>query len=80
MTTFAAQLAVEQPEVIAIRDERVAFRWVEGDETLNRFVSALLLFDLGPEKQIAVFAENPVKSHALMKMDLCISPTVSATG
>lgn len=53
MTTFAARLAEEQPEVIAIRDERVALRWAEVDETLNRFVSALLRFDLGPDKRMA---------------------------
>ena len=62
MTTFAAQLAMEQPEAIAIRDERVAFRWEDVDETLNRFVNALLQFDLGPEKRIAVFAENSVET------------------
>ncbi|MFB3103350.1 MAG: AMP-binding protein, partial [Pseudomonadales bacterium] len=62
MTTFAARLAEEQPEIIAIRDERVALRWAEVDETLNRFVSALLRFDLGPDKRIAVFAENSVET------------------
>ena len=62
MTTFAARLAEEQPEIIAIRDERVALGWAEVDETLNRFVSALRRFDLGPDKRIAVFAENSVET------------------
>jgi len=60
--TFARQYAVERPDGIAIRDEAHALTWAEVDERLNRAVNGLLALDLGPEKRVAVFAENAIET------------------
>ena len=62
MTTFAAKLAQERPEEVAIRDEARAMGWAEVDETLNRVANGLLSLDLGPDHRIAVFAENAIET------------------
>jgi len=62
VTTFAAKLAQERPEEVAIRDEARAMGWAEVDETLNRVANGLLSLDLGPDHRIAVFAENAIET------------------
>ncbi len=62
MTTFAAALAEERPDEIAVRDERSALSWAEVDDVLNRAVNGLLSLDLGPDRRMAVFAENAVET------------------
>jgi long-chain acyl-CoA synthetase len=62
MTTFAARLAAERPDEVAVRDERQALGWAELDDLLNRITHGLLACDLGPERRIAVFAENAVET------------------
>jgi long-chain acyl-CoA synthetase len=58
MTTFAARLAAERPDEIALRDENSAYRWIEIEDILNRVANGLHSYDLGPNRRIAVFAEN----------------------
>ncbi|MGE0621511.1 MAG: AMP-binding protein [Pseudomonadales bacterium] len=60
--TFARKFATERPDEIAIRDETHAFTWGEVDERLNRAVNGLLALDLGPDKRVAVFAENAIET------------------
>ena len=60
--TFARQYAEARAGEIAIRDERVALRWDELDDVLNRVCNALLATDLGDQHRIAVFAENGVET------------------
>jgi long-chain acyl-CoA synthetase len=62
LTTFAADLARTRPDEIAIRDERQAWGWARVDEVLNRVANGLLARDLGPERRIAVFAENGIET------------------
>ncbi len=62
MTTFAARLAKERPDEIAVSDATKALDWQQTDELLNRAVNALLQLDLGPERRMAVFAENAVET------------------
>ncbi len=62
MTGFAATLARERPDEIAVRDPQKSFSWSEVDEVLNRAVNALLDADLGAERRIAVFAENAAET------------------
>ena len=62
MTIFASRLAVERSEQIAVRDEHKALTWAELDDSLNRVTNGLLGLDLGPERRIAVFAENAVET------------------
>ncbi|MEZ5599411.1 MAG: AMP-binding protein [Pseudomonadales bacterium] len=58
MTTFAARLAVERPDEIALRDETSAYRWAEIEDILNRVANGLHACGLGDARRIAVFAEN----------------------
>ena len=62
MTTFAARLTAERPDEIAVQDSTHALGWAEVDEVLNRAVNALLELDLGPDRRMAVFAENAVET------------------
>jgi long-chain acyl-CoA synthetase len=62
VTTFASSLAVERPDEIAVRDEHQALRWAELDDRLNRVTNGLLACDLGPQRRVAVFAENAVET------------------
>jgi long-chain acyl-CoA synthetase len=62
VTTFAAKLAQERPEEVAICDEDKAMGWAEVDETLNRVANGLLGLDLGPDHRIAVYAENAIET------------------
>ncbi len=62
MTTFAKALAAERPNEIAVRDEVRALGWAEVDDVLNRIANGLNSVDLGPDRRIAVFAENAVET------------------
>ncbi len=62
MVLVAGQLAVERPEQVALRYEETALRWADVDDILNRVVNGLGEFDLGPNRRIAVFAENSVET------------------
>ncbi len=62
MTTFAKKLARERPEQTALRDPQRALGWAELDTLLNRAANALLKSEFGPERRVAVFAENAVET------------------
>ncbi len=58
MVLVAARLAVERADEVALRDDRVELRWGEVNDILNRIVNGLGAFDLGPQRRVAVLAEN----------------------
>ncbi len=58
MTTFAGALAQARPDEVALDDGRSAIGWAELDELMNRVANGLLACDLGPDRRVAVFAEN----------------------
>jgi len=60
--TFALTYAEQNPDQIAIRDERKSLHWSEVDDVLNRAVNGLRAYDLGPDVRVAVFAENSVET------------------
>src|SRR3954470_4025199 len=64
MTTFAARLGQQRPHQVAIRDDRSSLRWNDVDDTVNRMANALLdrRLELGPDRRVAVFAENAVET------------------
>ena len=62
MTTVAQVLAAQRPDEIAVRDEVRALGWAELDDVLNRIANRLNSLDLGPDRRIAVFAENAVET------------------
>ena len=62
MPSFAAELAQQRPEEVAIRDEQRELRWVDVDDILNRVANGLNTYDLGDKRRVAVFAENAVET------------------
>ena len=62
VTTFAAKLAQERPDEAALRDESQVLGWAEVGDRLNRMANGLQRLDLGPERRIAIFAENAVET------------------
>ncbi len=58
MPSFSATCASERPSEIALRDGRDTYTWGQTDDSLNRVANALYASDLGPNRRIAVFAEN----------------------
>jgi long-chain acyl-CoA synthetase len=58
MALIAADRARERPDEIALRDDRVALRWAEVDDVLNRVINGLHALDLGEARRVAVYAEN----------------------
>jgi long-chain acyl-CoA synthetase len=62
MVAFAKRLAEERPDQIALRDSDRTFTWAQLDDVLNRTANALLSADLGPDRRMAVFAENAAET------------------
>ena len=60
--SFAKEYAKENPEEIAIQDANQSLTWDEVDDVLSRCGSGLQALDLGPDKRVAVFAENSVQT------------------
>ncbi len=62
MPTFSAELAQARPQEVALRDEHREMSWADIDDTLNRVANGLNQYDLGPNRRVAVFAENAVET------------------
>jgi acyl-CoA synthetase (AMP-forming)/AMP-acid ligase II len=62
MALVAVDRTTERPDEVALRDERVALRWGELNDLLNRTANALRALDLGPERRVAVYAENSAET------------------
>jgi long-chain acyl-CoA synthetase len=62
MPQFAKDKAAEDPAAIALRDPRRALTWSDVDDALNRCANLVLAADLGPERRVAVFAENAAET------------------
>lgn len=58
MALLIAERAADQPDEIALRDERVALRWTEVNDTVNRVANALATLPLRRGRRVAVCAEN----------------------
>ena len=60
---FAAELARVRPDQIALRDPDQTLGWAQIDEILNRVTNQLgPSVDLGPDRRVAVFAENAAET------------------
>ena len=66
MPEFARRAAANADTDFALVDARRTLSWAEVDETLNRAAGLLLdageSGDLGPERRVAVFAENAAET------------------
>ncbi|MET0326438.1 MAG: AMP-binding protein [Ilumatobacteraceae bacterium] len=58
MVVVASGLATRRPDEVALRNDDVALGWADVNDALNRVVNALGELDLGPDRRIAVLAEN----------------------
>jgi long-chain acyl-CoA synthetase len=55
---FARRLAEERPDEVALRDGATELDWRSVGDVLDRVANRVLATDLGPQRRIAVFAEN----------------------
>jgi len=62
MPAFARAIAEARPDEVALADPNRSIRWSELDGMLNRVANALTAMDLGPQRRIAVFAENAAET------------------
>ena len=62
MPAFAQHLAVERPDQAALVDHDHVLGWADVDVALNRAANLLLAADLGPDRRVAVFAENAAET------------------
>jgi acyl-CoA synthetase (AMP-forming)/AMP-acid ligase II len=62
MALVVADRARERPDEIGLRDDRIALTWPEVDDWLNRVANGLLAMDLGPQRRVAVYAENSAET------------------
>jgi acyl-CoA synthetase (AMP-forming)/AMP-acid ligase II len=62
MVLVASRLAHERPGEEALRDDRVALGWAEVNGLLNRVANGVRALELGPERRVAVFAENSAET------------------
>ena len=60
--TFAAQLAAERPDEVALRDDECALSWRDVDERLRPAVNALIAADLGARRRVAILAGNSAET------------------
>lgn len=62
MSLLAQHIPSEEPDRMALADQRTTLGWAELDRAMNRAVNLLGSLDLGPERRLAVFAENSVET------------------
>lgn len=58
---FSEQIA-ENPDGLALADERSRVSWSEADDVVTRAANGLLGLDLGADRRIAIFAENSIET------------------
>ncbi len=58
MPAFATAAAAADPTAFALVDDLGERTWAEVGDALDRCANQLLAIDLGPDRRIAVFAEN----------------------
>lgn len=62
MALAAAQRAIDTPDAIALRDPDTELTWRQVNDILDRAVNGLLAVDLGPDRRVAVYAENSAEA------------------
>ena len=62
MSLLAEHIPADDADQMALADQRTTLGWAEFDRVMNRAVNLLHSLDLGPERRLAVFAENSVET------------------
>ena len=61
MVLVVDEFARQRPDEVALSDSRAALTWSEVNGTLERAVHVLLGLDLGPDRRVAILAENALE-------------------
>ncbi|MCY3632244.1 MAG: AMP-binding protein [bacterium] len=62
MSLLSQHIPADNPDQMALTDQRITLGWAELDRVMNRAVNLLHSLDLGPERRLAVFAENSAET------------------
>ena len=62
MSLLAQHIPADNPDQMALTDQQTTLGWAELDRVMNRAVNLLHTLDLGPERRLAVFAENSAET------------------
>ncbi|MDE0236961.1 MAG: AMP-binding protein [bacterium] len=62
MSLLAQHIPADDPEQMALTDQRTTLGWAELDRVMDRATNLLHSLDLGPERRLAVFAENSAET------------------
>ena len=62
MSLLAHHIPSDDPDRLALTDQQITMGWAELDQVMNRGVNLLRSLDLGPERRLAVFAENSAET------------------
>ncbi len=62
MSLLAQHIPADDPDQMALTDQRTTLGWAELDRVMNRATNLLHSLDLGPERRLAVFAENSAET------------------
>ena len=62
MSLLAEHIPAADADQMALADPRTTLGWADLDRVMNRAVNLLHSLDLGPERRLAVFAENSVET------------------
>ena len=62
MSLLAQHIPPDDPDQMALTDQQTTLGWAELDQMMNRAVNLLHTLDLGPERRLAVFAENSAET------------------
>ena len=55
-------IAEDRPHEVALRDERASYGWAEVDRVLDLVAGRLASAELGPDRRVAVFAQNSAET------------------
>ncbi|MCY3636232.1 MAG: AMP-binding protein [bacterium] len=62
MSLLAQHIPADDPNRMALIDQETTLGWAELDQVMNRAINLLHSLDLGPERRLAVFAENAAET------------------
>ena len=62
MSLLAHHIPADDPDQLALTDQETTLGWAELDRVMNRAINLLRSVELGPERRLAVFAENSAET------------------
>ncbi len=62
MSLLTKHIPSDDPDRLALADQQTTLGWADLDQMMNRAVNLVRSLDLGPERRLAVFAENSAET------------------